>query len=81
MLFYSSVLQYFGHLMLTTDSLEKILMLVKIEGKRRRSQQRMKWLDFITDSMDMNLSKLQEILEDRGAWNAPVHGVTESDMT
>ena len=81
MLFYSSVLQYFGHLMLTTDSLEKILMLVKIEGKRRRSQQRMKWLDFITDSMDMNLSKLQEILEVRGAWNAPVHGVTESDMT
>ena len=81
MLFYSSVLQYSGHLMLTTDSLEKILMLVKIEGKRRRSQQRMKWLDFITDSMDMNLSKLQEILEDRGAWNAPVHGVTESDMT
>ena len=56
-------------------------MLEKIEGKRRRSQQRMKWLDFITDSMDMNLSKLQEILEDRGAWNAPVHGVTESDMT
>ena len=74
-------LQYFGHLMQRTDSLGKTLMLGKIEGKRRRSWQRMRWLDRITDSMDMNLSKLQEIVEYRGAWHAPVHGVTESDMT
>ena len=63
-------LQYFGHLMQRTDSLEKTLMLGKFEGKRRREWQRMRWLDSITDSMDMNLSKLQEILEGRGAWRA-----------
>ena len=62
------------------NSLEKILMLRKIEGKRR-AQQKIKWLDSITDSVDMNLSKLQEIVEDRGTWHAAVHGVTESDMT
>ena len=71
-------LQYFGHLMHRADSLEKTLMLGKVEGKRRRGQQRIRWLDNITDSMDMNLSKLQDIVEDRGAWNATVHGVTKS---
>ena len=67
-------LQYFSHLMGRTDSLEKTLMLVKIKGKGRREQQRMKWLDNITNSVDMNLSKLWEIVEDRGTWHASVHG-------
>ena len=65
--------QYFGHLMRRADSLEKTLMLGKIEGKRRRGQQRVRWLDSITDSMDMNLSKLQEMVKDREVWHATVH--------
>ena len=74
-------LQYFDHLMGRANSLEKTLMLGKIKGKRRRGQQRMRWLDNITYLIDMNSSKPQEIVKDRGAWHAVVHGVTESDMT
>ena len=71
-------LQYFGHLMPTADLLETFLMLARIEGRRRRGRQRMRWLDGIVDSLDTNLGKLQEMVRDREAWHAAIHGVTKS---